>query len=180
MQGNLDRKIGIERLERGGVGGVIDGVVPNALGQRGMQHGRVVGFIEGAESWSECADAGVAVDLQIENLDGERVARFRAFDKEWASEGIVALHHAECVAGLFEDVAETIERVGIENVAGLQMGNRLRRGEEILYVGVGGGVVDGVLGEGGAHQQRAAYYKINKRTSGHKTSGGRGRCKGGL
>ena len=145
MQGNLYREIGIVRLEGGRVRGVIDVVVPDALGQRRMQHGRVVGLIERAESGSERADAGVAIDFEIENLDGERVPGLRAFDEKWPGQRIVAFHHAERVAGFPEDVAETIERVGVKNVAGLQMRNRFGRREQVLYVGVGRGVVKDVL-----------------------------------
>ncbi len=147
MQRNLHGEIGVVCLKGGGVGGVIDVVVPDAFRQRRMQHGRVVGLIEGAEAGSEGADAGIAIDIERENLDGERVARLRAFNEKWAGQGIIALDHAEGVAGLAEDVAETIERVGIEDVAGLQVSDGLSGCEEVLHVGVGGGVVDGVLGK---------------------------------
>lgn len=112
-----------------------------------MQHGSVIGLVECTECGSECTDTGIAIDLKIENFDGERVAGLRAFHKEWASQGIVAFYHAERVAGLSEDVAEAIERIGIENIAGLEMGDWFGGGEEVLYVDVRGSVVDGGLGE---------------------------------
>jgi hypothetical protein len=99
-----------------------------------MQHGRVVGLVDGAKSRSERAHAGVAIDLQIENLDGQRVAGLRAFDIKWAGQRIVALDHAERVPGFLQHVAEAVERVGVENVAGLQTRHRFSRGEKIFHV----------------------------------------------
>src|SRR5207302_3715864 len=95
MQGNLHREIGIERLKRSGVRGVIDVIEPDALRQRRMQHGSVIGRIERAKSRSKRAHAGVAIHLQIENLDRQRVPWLRTFDEKWSSQGIVALHHAQ-------------------------------------------------------------------------------------
>src|SRR5208282_1633119 len=144
MHGNLHREIGIERLEQRRVRGVIDVVKPDALGKRRMQHGRVVCLVNGAKSGSERAHARVAIDLQVENLDGQRVAGLRTLYEKWPGQRIVAFGHAERVAGFPERVPEAVERVGIEDVARLQTSHRLGRGEKILHVVDGGGVVDDV------------------------------------
>src|SRR5208282_3614216 len=64
MQRNLHGEIGVVGLEGRGVGSVIDVVVPDAFGQRWMQHWRVIGFVEGTESGSEGAYTGVAIDIE--------------------------------------------------------------------------------------------------------------------
>ena len=117
MHGNPDGEIRIERLERGRVRGVIDGIEPDALGKRRMQHGGVVSLVDGAKSGSERTHASVAIDLQIENLDGERVAGLRTLDEKWPSEWIVAFDHAERVSGLLERVPKAVQRIGVQDVA---------------------------------------------------------------
>ena len=144
MHGNRDGEIRIERLECGRVRGVIDGIEPDALGKRRMQHGGVVGLVDGAKSGSERAHARVAIDLQIENLDGERVAGLRTLDEKWPAQRIVAFDHAERVPGLLERVPKAVQRIGIQDVARLQMRHRFGRGEHILHVVDGGRVVDDV------------------------------------
>ena len=134
-------------LEYGVVRYVIDMIEPDFFGQRRVEHRRVVGLVERAKAGSERADAGVAIDLQIENFDSERVAGLGAFQVKRPGERVIAFYHAERVAWLFDGVAEAVEGIGVEYVSGLQVGNRLGGGEEILYVGVGGSVVDGGLGE---------------------------------
>src|SRR5258708_26430260 len=100
MGGNPDGEIRLERLECGRVCRVIDRIDPDALGKRRMQHGRVVGLVDGAKSGSECAHASIAIDLQVKNLGGERIAGLRALDEKWPGEWIVAFDHAERVPGL--------------------------------------------------------------------------------
>src|SRR6202521_2446593 len=95
MHGNLDGEIRIERLECGRVRGVIDGIEPDALGKRRMQHGGVVGLVDGAKSGSERAHARVAIDLQIENLYGERVPGLRTLDEKWPAQPSCAFEHDE-------------------------------------------------------------------------------------
>src|SRR5713226_6797040 len=111
-----------------------------------MQHGRVVGLVDGAKSGSERAHASVSIDLQIKNLDGERVPGLRTLDKKWPAQRIVALGHAEGVPGLLEGVPEAVERIGIEDVARLQTRHRFGGSEQILHVVDGGGVVDDIAG----------------------------------
>jgi len=48
-----------------------------------MQHGCVVGLIERAKSRRKRAEALVAIDLQIENMNDKGVAGLGAFDEEW-------------------------------------------------------------------------------------------------
>src|SRR5262249_31345078 len=114
MQGNLHCEFGIERLEGSRVGGMIYGIEPDFLLDGRVEHGRVVGGIDGAEAGSERADALVAVNLDIENLHGQRVTGLCAFNKERAAQRIVTGRHAERVAGFSDGVAETIEGVGLE------------------------------------------------------------------
>ena len=60
---------------------------------------------------------------EIEDLHRERVARLRSFDEKRTGQRIVPTHHAQRVARLLDRVAEAVERVGVENVPGFQMGD---------------------------------------------------------
>ncbi len=141
---------------------MIDVIEPDSLRQRRMQHGRVVGLIERAKSRRERAHSSIAVHFEFQNLDSQRVARLRPFDKKRPGQRIVALHHAELVPRLLDRVAKAVKRVGVKNVARLQMRDRFRRSEQVLHVGVGRGVVNDVLsGQGTGHQHK------NKKTSDH-------------
>src|SRR5580658_9989074 len=111
-----------------------------------MQHGRVVGFVDGAKSGSECAHARVAIDLQIKNLDRKRVTGLRTLNEKWSRQRIVAFDHAERVTRFPEHIPEAVQRVGIQNVARLQPRHRFGGREQILHVVDGGGVVDDVAG----------------------------------
>jgi hypothetical protein len=142
MNGNLHGKIGIERLEHSRVIGVIDVIEPHAFGQRLMQHRRVVSVVDRSESRSKGTDTRIAINLQVKNFDGEGISGLGTLDVKRARERIVAFCHAEPVAGFLDGVAETVERVGVENVTGVQPSNRLSRGEKPLYIAVGGGVVN--------------------------------------
>jgi iron complex transport system substrate-binding protein len=105
-----------------------------------MKHGSVIRLIERAETRSKRTDALVAVHLQIENVHGERVTRLSAFDKKRASERIVALRKRESVTGLLNRVAKAIEGVGLQNVSGVEPGNRRSHAIDVFH-GVNGGVV---------------------------------------
>ena len=107
-----------------------------------MQHGGVVGCVERAEARAERADALIAVDLEVENLDGEGVARLRAFDVKGTRERVVPRSHAERVAGFLNGVAEAVEGVGVEDVSGLEVGHRCRSGIDVLHVVKGALVFD--------------------------------------
>ena len=87
-----DREIRVQRLEGGGVGDVIDGIEPDLLRQRRVQHGGVDRFIERAEARGECAHPLVAVYLQVEDLHRQCVARCGAFDVKGTGQGIIAFH----------------------------------------------------------------------------------------
>lgn len=109
-----------------------------------MEHGGVVGLAESTETRSECSNALIAVNLQIENVDDERVAGFGAFNEEWTGERIVAFREGERVTRLFDGVTEAIEGVGIKDVAGLQAGHRRSNAEDVLYVVERGVILDDV------------------------------------
>ncbi len=63
MQGDFHLVVGIKRLERGGVVGVVDGIEPDFLRQRSLQHRGVVGGVEGTEAGTQGAESLVAVNL---------------------------------------------------------------------------------------------------------------------
>src|SRR5215469_16480759 len=121
-------------------------VEPHALGQRRMQHRRVVGLVDRAECRSEGSDAGVAIDLQVENFDSEGISRLSTLNVERAGERIVPFGQAESVTGLFDYITETVKRIGVENIAGVQSRNRLGGREKGLHIVGGGGVVNNILG----------------------------------
>src|SRR6202035_5021765 len=112
-----------------------------------MEHGRVVGLIESAETWGDSAYALIAVNLEIENADDQCVTGFGAVDEEWTRERIVDLDQREGVTGFFNGVAETIERVGFEDVADVKMRNGWGGGVDVLY-GVDRSVIADRLGAG--------------------------------
>src|SRR5262249_33535259 len=108
MQRDLHFVIRIECLESGGVVCVVDWIEPNFLRKRRMQHRRVVGRIESTETWRKGADALVAVDLQVENVNGECIAWFGVIDEERTGKRIIALRECERVPRLLYCVTETI------------------------------------------------------------------------
>ena len=155
MHGNLHGKIGVDGFEGCGVGSVIDVIEPQPFGQRlGLEHRRVVRGADRSEAGREGTDASVSVDLEIEDLDGERVSGLRALNVERTRQRIVALGHAHGVAGLFDAIAETVERVGVEDVSGFQVEDGLGSSEQIFHVVVGGGVVRDILGEDCGRQEK--------------------------
>ena len=93
MQRNLGGELGIERLKRCRVGGVVNGIKPDPLRRRRRQHRRVVGRVERAKTRGEASQALIAVHLQVENLHRQRVARLRSLDVKRPGQRIVALHH---------------------------------------------------------------------------------------
>src|SRR5262249_25073488 len=112
---------GVKGLEGRGLACVIDRVEPYFFRERRMQHRRVVGGVERAEAGAEGTQALIAVDLQIEKFHDERVAGFRAVDEEGTGQRIVAFDEGKRVAGLLDGIAEAIERVSLENIAGMKM-----------------------------------------------------------
>ena len=135
-------EVGVERLERGGVVGVVDGIEPDFFGKWRVKHGSVVGFVDGAETGRESAKTLIAVDLQVKNVNGERVARFGGVNEEWAGERVVPFGEGEGIAGFLDGVAEAVEGVGFENVAGFEMGYRCGRAVDVFYVVDGGAVLN--------------------------------------
>ena len=85
-----------------------------------MQHRRVFRPIQRAEICAEFADALIAIDFQVEHFHHERVTRLRAVDVKRPGERIVAFHQRHRVARLLDRVAETVERICIENICRLQ------------------------------------------------------------
>jgi hypothetical protein len=143
-------EIGVESLESDELFVGVDGVIPGALGKRHfLEHGRVVRGIGGAKTGAEGADALVAVDLKIEDVDDEGVAGLGAVDEERTGERIVDLDVGERITGLLESVAETIEGIGFEDVARLEMGDGLGSAEggfDVVHGGVEADDVSSVIG----------------------------------
>src|SRR5689334_24879704 len=97
MQRDHYGKIGIECFECRSVARMINGIKPDFFREWRTKHGCVVGCVERTKARSERAYSLVAVDLEIKNSHGQRVAGFCAFDVERSSQRIVPLHHAEGV-----------------------------------------------------------------------------------
>src|SRR5713226_1609289 len=147
MQRDFHLVVVIEGLKGAGIAGVVDRIEPDFFRQRRMEHRRVIGFVEGPEAWRERADALIAVNLQVQNVDNQRVAGFRAFDEKRAGERIVSLDERKSIARILNRVAKTIQRVRFQNIPRTQACNRRRDAEDILH-GVDRGVILNDLGFG--------------------------------
>src|SRR5260370_26313161 len=88
-----------------------------------MQHRRVIRLVERPESWRESAEALIAINLQVENVDDQCVAWFGAFDKKRPGERIIALHERLRVSGFLDGISKTIERVSLQNIPRAQASN---------------------------------------------------------
>ncbi len=144
MHGKLRLEIGVEGFEGDEFFVGVDGVIPGAFGEGlGFEHRRVVGGIGGAETGREGADALVAVDGEIEDVDDEGVARLGAVDEEGAGEGIIDFDVGERVARFLQGVAETVEGVGVEFTAGGDVGDGSGGAEGGFDVVHGGVELDG-------------------------------------
>jgi hypothetical protein len=84
-----------------------------------MEHRGVVGRIERPEAGSESAHAARPVDLEIQDLDHERIARLGALDRERPGQRVVALHLRQAVPGLLDHAAEAVGGPSLEDVARL-------------------------------------------------------------
>ena len=147
LEGKLRFEIGVEGLEGDELFVGVDGVIPGALGERRFfEHGCVVSGIGGAKSGAEGADALVAVNLKIQDVDDESVAGLGAVDEEGAGERIIDLDVGERVARFLERVAETVKGIGFEDVAGLEMGDGVGGAEGGFDVVHGGVEADDVAG----------------------------------
>ena len=144
MHGKLGLEIGVDGFEGDEFFVGVDGVIPGAFGERfGFEHGRVVRGIGGAETGRKGADALVAVDGEIKNVDDEGVAGFGTVDEERAGEGIIDFDVGERVARFLQGVAETVEGVGVEFAAGGDVGDGCGGAEGGFDVVHGGVELDG-------------------------------------
>src|SRR5260370_40168770 len=87
-----------------------------------------------AEAWTERPDALFAIHLQIQDVNDQRVAGLRAVDIERTGQWVVSFDQRKRISRLLQRIAETIERVGLQNIAGLHAGHRRRNSEQVLYV----------------------------------------------
>ena len=111
-------------------------------GEAGAQ-AQVIG---GTEAGAKSADALLAVDFEIEDVDDQGVAGLRTIEEERAGEGIVNSDIGKRIAGLLQGIAETIEGIGFEEVARLEMGDRVGGAKGRLDVVHGGVEMDGLIG----------------------------------
>src|SRR2546423_4442850 len=108
MQRNLYTELGIKRLKRGSVSGMINGIEPDFFLNGRIQHRRVIGGINGPKARRQRANTLIAIYLDLQNLYCQRVARLRAFNVKRAAERIVTGSHVQGVTGLPDGIAETI------------------------------------------------------------------------
>ncbi len=73
-------------------------------------------------------------------MNNQRVARLRPFDIERTGKRVITFDERKGITGLLQRVAETIERVRVENVAGFEPGNGRRDAEDVFYI-VDSGVI---------------------------------------
>src|ERR1700735_4483196 len=109
------------RLESRGVIVGMDGVEPYALGQGSLNHRCVVCRVERAEAGSKRSHSLGRVHFQRYEVDGNRIARYSAFDKERTRERVVALNERQRIAGLLNGVAESVKRVRLEKISRREM-----------------------------------------------------------
>ena len=64
------------RLIRGGAFRAVNRVVPGSRGYRRIDHGGIVRWIDGAKPGRDRAFALVAVYAQLQEFDGQGIARF--------------------------------------------------------------------------------------------------------
>ena len=91
MQRNFDFVIRIQSLEGSGVASMINRIEPDLLRQGRMNHRGVVGGVQRAKSRPQRAKSLVAINLQVQKLNNQRVAGFRTVDEERPRQWIVAL-----------------------------------------------------------------------------------------
>src|SRR6266404_3306344 len=65
---------------------------------------------------------------------------FRTFDIERTGERVISFHEREGIAGFLQRVAEAVQGIRVEDVAGFESRNGRSDAEEVFY-GVDGGVV---------------------------------------
>ena len=82
----------------------------------------------------------MTIDLQIEDMNDQRVAGFRIFNIEGTGERVISFNERKRVARLLERVTEAIQGVRVENVAGFQPGHGGSDTEDVFH-GVKGGVI---------------------------------------
>ena len=122
--GNFTVKFGIQRLKSGGVRGMVNGIKPDLLFDRRVEHGRVIGGVDRAKSRRQRADALIAVHLDFKKLYRQRIAGLSAIDEKRPGQRIVTRGHAERVARFLDGVTKAVHGIRLKNVAGLQMRNR--------------------------------------------------------
>jgi len=66
-------------------------------------------LIERAETRRKRADSLVTIHLQVENVNDEGVSRFRAFNKKWPREWIVAFDQRKRIPRLLDGIPEAVQ-----------------------------------------------------------------------
>src|SRR6266481_9979242 len=73
-------------------------------------------------------------------MNNQRVPGFRTFDVERTGKRIISFDEHKGIARLLQRIAETVQRVRVEDIAGLESRNG-RSGTEEVFYGVDGSVV---------------------------------------
>ena len=119
MERNFHLVVGIEGLKRSGAARVVDRVKPDFLRQRFFfEHRRIMRGVYRSEIWRKRAYTLLAIDLQIEDMNNQRVAGFRIFNIEGTGERVISLGHAERIARLLDGIAKAIRCIGFQDVTG--------------------------------------------------------------
>ena len=143
MERNFHLVVGIEGLKRSGAARVVDRVKPDFLRQRFFfEHRRIMRGVYRSEAWRKRAYTLLAIDLQIEDMNNQRVAGFRIFNIEGTGERVISSNEGKRVARLLERVTEAIQGIRVENVAGFQPGHGGRDTEDVFHCVKGGVILD--------------------------------------
>src|ERR1700691_900455 len=117
MQRNFHGVIRIMRLKSRSVVVRMNRIEPNALGQRRLNHRRVICRVKRAEAGCKRTDSLCRVHFQRHEVDGNRVTRLSTLDVERTGERVVALDQCERITGLLNGVAECVKRTRLENIS---------------------------------------------------------------
>jgi hypothetical protein len=165
MQRDAHGKIGIESAKSGPLAGIVNIVEPDFFRQRRVEHGCVAGGIQRAETGRQRPHAKIAVHSQVQKMDDQRIARFGAINVKRAGERVIALHQRERIAGLADGIAEGVERIRLQDVAGMKMGHGPSYSIDVFHIVYGGAVMHGAW-------SRVLGLRMRDDCKGHKNQEG--------
>jgi hypothetical protein len=80
------------------------------------------------------AESLCAIHLQIQKFHHQCISGLGAIDEKRPGQRIVALDQRQRIARFLDGVAEAVQRIRFENVAGFQVRDRRRRGIHVLHI----------------------------------------------